>query len=167
MRFALVALILAVAPVFAQNPAPACGPAGTDFKVSFDKAPHAVAQPESGMARIYFIHDTGTFFQHPFGYPTVKVGVDGAWSGANHGDSFFWADVPPGEHHICATLQTSVMDRRVELAHLNAEPGKTYFFRTRLLLSGTVEVLELDPIDSDQGAYLVSQFALSLSKPKK
>jgi hypothetical protein len=167
VRIALVVLLLAVAPVLAQNPGSACGSRATDLKVTLDKTPHAVVQPDSGMARIYFIHDAGTAFEHPIGYPTVQVGTDGAWSGANHGDSFFWADVAPGEHHICAALQSSVMDSRVELAHLTAEAGRTYFFRTRLLLSGTVEVLELEPVDSDQGAYMVSRYPLSSSKPKK
>ncbi len=165
MRIAVLALLLAVAPALAQNPA-ACGPAATNFKVILDKTRHDVAQPEAGKARIYFIHDAGTLYEHPAGYPTVKMGMDGAWSGANHGDSFFWVDVAPGEHHICATLQSSLMDDRVELAHFNAEVGKIYFFRTRLLLSGSVEVLELEPVDSDEGAFLVSRYALGKSKPK-
>ena len=138
------------------------------FKVKLDKFPHSAAQLDEGKARIYFIHDAATAGDFtPLVYPTVKVAMDGSWVGGNRGDSFFQVDVTPGEHHICETLQTSIMDPRVELAHFNAEAGRIYFYRTRLLLSGTVEVLELEPIDSDQGAYLVSQYPMSSSKPKK
>jgi hypothetical protein len=166
MRIAVLVLLLAASTGFAQSPTAACGPAGTEFKVSLDKAPHTVSPPGADRARIYFIHDAGTLAKVPLAYPTVKVGIDGAWIGANHGDSFFWIDVAPGEHHICAALQTSMMSNRVELAHFNAEAGRTYFYRTRLVLSGAVELLELERVDSDEGAYLASQYALSKSKPK-
>lgn len=166
MRFVLVALILAVAPAFGQNPAAACGPAMAQFKVKLDKTPHIAGQPDAGKARIYFIYDAGTAFEHPIGYPTIKIGMDGAWAGANHGDSFFWVDVAPGEHHVCATLQSSLVDPRLELTHFNAAAGRTYFYRTQLLLSGAVEVLELDALDSDEGFYLVSRYPMSLWTPK-
>jgi len=165
VRIAVCVLLLAAIPAPAQNP-PACGPVGTSFKVSLDKSHHDVTPPGAGKARIYFIHDAGTAFGRPVAYPTVKMGIDGAWAGANHGDSFFRVDVDPGEHHLCAALQSSLMPGRVELSHLNAEAGKIYFYRTRLLLSGSVEVLELEPADSDEGAYMVSRYPLSRSKPK-
>jgi hypothetical protein len=34
-------------------------------------------------------------------------------------------------------------------------------------MSRTVEMLELDPIDSDQAKYLIASFQLSVSNPKK
>jgi hypothetical protein len=55
----------------------------------------------------------------------------------------------------------------VELAHFTAEADRVYYFRTRLVMSRTVELLELDPIDSDQGKYLVVSSTLSVSTPKK
>jgi hypothetical protein len=55
----------------------------------------------------------------------------------------------------------------VELAHFTAEAGKVYYYRTRLVMSKEVELLELDSIDSDQGQYLVASFPLSVSTPKK
>jgi len=93
--------------------------------------------------------------------------MDGAWVGANHNDSYFTISVEPGEHHLCATLQSSFVDNRVELAHFRAAAGKTYFYRTRLVMSKEVELLELEPIDSDQGKYLIASFPLSISTPKK
>jgi hypothetical protein len=75
------------------------------------------------------------------------------------------------ESIMCApTLQTSlVYDKRTELAHFRAEAGKVYYYRTRLVMSRAVELLELDPIDSDQGRYLVAslpaeRFAVPRSK---
>ena len=97
----------------------------------------------------------------------MKVAVDGAWAGANHGNSYFSIFVEPGEHHVCVTLQSSLVAQRVELAHFTAEAEKVYYYRTRLILSRSVELLELNPIDSDQGKYLIASFPLGISSPKK
>jgi hypothetical protein len=68
---------------------------------------------------------------------------------------------------VCVTLQSSLVAPRVELAHFTAEAEKTYYYRTRLVVSRRVELLELDSIDSDQGNYLIGSFPLSVSSPKK
>jgi len=143
----------------------ACGSASVSFKVNLDNSEHAPAQPEPGKARVYFIHDAGTGSM--LGYPTIKMAMDGAWVGANHGNSYFSVSVDPGEHHVCVTLQSSLVSQRVELAHFTAATDKVYFYRTRLVMSRAVELLELEPIDSDQGNYLISSFPLSVSSPKK
>ena len=179
MKVALFALLFATS-AFAQAPPaavpPACGPGNVDFKVKLDDSQHAPAQPTPDKALVYFIHDAGMWYPArttvritalSVAYPTLKLGMDGAWVGANHGDSWFSVSVEPGEHHVCVTLQSSFVDQRVELARFTAEPGKVYYYRTRLVMSGTVELLELDPIDSDQGRYLISYYPLSISAPKK
>jgi hypothetical protein len=122
-------------------------------------------QPEPGKARIYFFQDAGT--TQTLGYPTVKIGIDGAWVGANHGNSYCSVSVAPGEHHVCVTLQSSLVAQRVELAHFTAEPDKGYYYRTRLVMSRSVELLELDAIDVDQAQYLIASFPLAASSPKK
>jgi hypothetical protein len=167
MKVALLLCAMSV-PAWAQGggPTAACGSFGVDYKVNLNQ-PQPVETPDAGKARVYFIHDAGTFTAHPLAYPTTKMAMDGAWVGANHGDSAFSLSVDPGEHHLCAMLQSSFVSNRVELAHFAAEAGKTYFFRTRLLLSRDVELLELLPIDSDEGAYLVGSFEVSVSHPKK
>ena len=150
------------------NASPACGPAQASFKVKVDDTQHTLAPPEAGKARIYFIHEAGIpFTRLTLGYPTSKFAIDGAWVGADHSDSYFAVSVDPGEHHLCATLQSSLVDERVELAHFVAEAGKVYYYRTRLVLSRSVELLELELIDSDQGRYLVGSFPMSTSKLKK
>jgi hypothetical protein len=167
MKVALVALLFA-ASALAQGPsaepASACGPANVSFKVKLG-APNMLVQPYSGKAQVYFIHDSGNW--GVIGYPTTKIGIDGSWVGANHSNSYFSIFVEPGEHHLCAALQTSIYEDRIELAHFTAESGKIYYFRTRLVTARQLELLELDPIDSDQGKYLIASFPLSVSTPKK
>jgi hypothetical protein len=167
MKIALAALLLA-ASSFAQAPAPptaACGLSNISFKVKLDSSQHMLDQPDPGKARIYFFQDAGT--TQTVGYPTVKIGMDGAWLGANHGNSYFSVSVAPGEHHVCVTLQSSLVEKRVELTHFTAEADRAYYYRTRLVLSRSVELLQLEAIDVDQAQYLIASFPLSVSSPKK
>ena len=167
MKVALVALFFAVSAL-AQGqltePAAACGPENINFNVKLGDT-NLQAEPALGKALVYFIHESGG--SGMLAYPTTKMAMDGAWVGANHGNSYFFISVEPGKHHLCTTLQSSFVDNRVELAHFMAEAGKTYYFRTRLVMSKEVELLELVPIDSDQGKYLIASFPLSISTPKK
>jgi len=168
MRSALIALLFAASASAQTSRAAAtaaCGPENVSFKVQLNDSQHTLAQPEPGKARVYFFHDAGT--SSTLGYPTVKLAMDGAWVGANHGNSYFSTSVEPGEHHVCVTLQSTLVAQRVELAHFTAEAEKVYYYRTRLVMSRSVELLELDPINSDQGKYLIVSFPLSVSNPKK
>lgn len=168
MRIALVMPLFA-ASAFAQAPptasTAACGPEKVSFKEKLDESQHTLAQPDPGKARVYFFHDAGTSIS--LGYPTVKLAMDGAWVGANLGNSYFSVSVEPGDHHVCVTLQSSLVDQRMELAHFTAEAEKVYYYRTRLVMSRSVELLELDLIDSDQAKYLIASVSLSVSNPKK
>src|ERR1035437_1971183 len=168
MKVAMVALLFA-ASALAQGPSAvagvACGPESVSFKVKLDDTQHTPSQPEPGKARVYFIHESGAPWQ--LGYPTSKHGSDGTWVGANHGNSYLSVSVEPGEHHLCVALQTSIYEDRIEMAHVTAEVGKVYYFRTRLVMSRSVELLELEPIDSDQGKYLIASFPLSVSHDTK
>jgi hypothetical protein len=169
MRFALVALLLSSsisAQTIAAAPGAACGPA-TSFKVKLSHPQAAKAQPDPGKAEVYFIHDSGSLSTVLLAYPTTKYAIDGVWAGAGHGNSWFSVAVAPGEHHVCATLQSSIVDQRVELAHFNAQAGMTYFYRTRLVTSRQVELLELEPLDGDQGQYLINSYPMSSARPKK
>jgi len=168
MKIALVALLSAASALAQVTPAvppAACGPDDVSFKVKLDDSQHTPAQPDPGKARVYFLQEAGTSFT--LGYPTVKVAIDGAWAGANHGNSYFSVSVDPGEHHVCVTLQSSIVAQRVELAHFTAEADKVYYYRTRLVVSRSVELLDLNPVDSDQGKYLIGTFPLSTSSIKK
>jgi hypothetical protein len=161
----LLSTPLALAQVPPAGPPSACGPENASFNVKRDDAQHSLTPADPGKARVYFIHDAGSGWTA--GYPTVKIAVDGSWVGANHGNSYFSVSVDPGEHHVCVALQSSLVGQRLELAHFTAAPDTVYYYRTRLVLSRSVELLDLEPIDSDQGKYLIESFPAALSKPKK
>jgi hypothetical protein len=71
--------------------------------------------------------------------------------GATHGRSYLYFAADPGEHRLCVNWQTylDVFSRETSLAHLTAEPGKTYYFRARVSDDGVY--LDLDPHGSDEG----------------
>jgi len=169
MRSALVVILLA-ASVYAQDQsvagAAACGPKGASFNVKRDDSQHVLAQPEAGKARVYFVQDVGVI-DCIGGCFTMKVGLDGAWVGANQHNSYFSVSVEPGEHHLCANPQSRFQaGRLVALAHFTAEAGKVYYFRTRAFEDRNQMFLDLDPIDSDQAQHLIASYPLSMSHPK-
>ncbi len=170
MRSALIVMLLAVSAFGQQEsgvlPA-ACGPKSTGFDVKLDKSQHALAQPEPGKALVYFIQDIGKV--NCLGRcMTTKIGLDGAWVGANQDNSYFSVSVEPGEHHVCANPQSNAgwLRRMVALAHFTAEAGKVYYFRTRSVMGGSQLLLDLDPVDSDQAKYLIASSPLSVAHPK-
>ncbi|MEI9969678.1 MAG: hypothetical protein WDM87_14035 [Terracidiphilus sp.] len=139
----------------------ACGPVDVNYKVSLDRSQHGPTAPEARKALVYFLHDDGSGVGGTtLGSPTTKYSVDGAWVGANHGNSWFAVAVAPGEHHVCSVLQSSLI-QRLELAHFTAEAGKSYFFRARLFVSGSAYLLDFEPADSDEASYLISLYPMA------
>lgn len=164
MKSALIALLLA-ALAFAQEPSGAatlaCGPESRSFQVKLDKSQHALAQPDPGKALVYFIQEKGS---DVFAV-TTKIGIDGAWVGANKNSSYFAVSVDPGEHHGCANVQ-SFRGHPVGLVHFTAETGKVYYFDARVVYGeGSDLYFFLGTVDSDQARYLIDSLALSLSTP--
>jgi len=155
----------------------ACGPAQTTFAVSADGTQHPTPQPDPDKALVYVVEDLG---QCPDCYgghalvgdvtdALVKVGADGAWIGANQGNSYLFFTTTPGEHHLCVNWQSRLAERArsFAMANLTAEAGKTYYFRIRLFPGQGDFSFDLDPINSDQGKFLVASAPLSVSHPKK
>jgi Protein of unknown function (DUF2846) len=168
MKLALL-LLLCAAPMMAQTPpsaTAACGKMNYKFKVKLDDSKHALTAPDQGKARVYFFDDVGADITHTditLGQPTVHVAMDGKPMGANRGNSYFSISVDPGEHHLCTTQQFLFVGEYIQLAHFTAEADKTYFFRTRLYTDGKTVMLDLMPIDSDQGQFLVESWPMSIS----
>jgi hypothetical protein len=162
MRIALVMIFLA-ASAFAQDQsavaAAACGPKDTDLEVKLDKSKHAPAPLEPGKARVYFIQDIGRVSCIGACLKT-KIGMDGTWVGGVRRNSYFSISVEPGEHHMCATPGPVIA-----LLHFTAEAGKVYYFRTREFGGENQNLLDFDPIDSDQGEHLIASYPLSVSRP--
>ena len=166
MRFIGLVVLFAVS-AFAQVPpavAPAaCGPENVSFNVKLDESQHALAQPEPGKALVYFIQEKGA---DAFGV-TTKIGLDGTWVGASKNSSYFAVSVEPGEHHVCANVQ-SFRGHPVGLVHFTAEAGKVYYFDARIVYGEEAKLyLFLGAVDSDQAKYLIASFPLSVSNPKK
>jgi hypothetical protein len=161
----LAAIVLLSCCAFGQDKAAVsateagCGPQDARFEVKSDESQHPAPTPEDGKALIYFVAD---------GHVTTPFGVDGKWVGAVNGGRYFFVPIEPGEHHLCAMLQSFLTERgpRVSVHSLKAEPGGSYYFRTRMVGISTGFVLQLDQLDSDEGRWFVAWSKFSTSHPK-
>jgi hypothetical protein len=160
MKSALSVLLLA-ASAFAQQPsavaASACGPKDASFDVKLDKSQHTLAQPEPGKALVYFIQEKGA---------AARIGLDGAWVGANKSGSYFAVSVDPGEHHVCADVRTprGIPGVPVGFLHFTAEAATVYYFDARVVY-GSQSYLFLGAVDSDEAKYLIASYPLGVSTP--
>ena len=150
--------------------APGCGPDEVKFEVKTEENPHPVGLPDAGKALVYFVQDESEF--NTVFKPTTRYGVDGGWVGATHGSSFFYLSVDPGEHHLCASWQAGVVfghGHKVAVAHLTAEVGGVYYFRSKseVVHGGGTANIDLEPLDSDQGQLLASKYSFSTFHQKK
>jgi len=176
LLIAVLATSLSLHLIAQNEPAPpgACGDLQVSMAVKLDKSQPPMARPVPGKALVYFIQDMGAPFTLGYstttvGYPTTKIGVDGEWVGANKQNSWFSVDVAPGEHHLCAAVQSSFVPRDIEIAHLTAEAGMVYYYRTRIVMQGKdeLEYLTFQAIDSDEGQYLVTSHPLATTHAHK
>jgi hypothetical protein len=175
----VLAVLLFASPAIAQDQAAAaraaagCGPAQVQFGVKTDKNQHPAPQPDSGKALIYIFESQ--LRDRDINYlgmaVTTRVGMDGGWVGANHGESYFYFPVEAGDHRLCADWQSSreSHSRSASAISLMAEAGKVYYFRTivdqrRESHESVVKLVRLDPAEAQ---ILVASSALSTSQPKK
>jgi len=127
---------LLASSVFAQDKptvAPGSGLRRTKDKIRSEngKKP-APPQTDAGKALVYFIENDSQFDSFPS--PTTRMGVDGEWVGATHGNSYFYSSVDPGVHHLCASWQKAVLvlqGRQTAAAHFTAEAGNVYYFEVK------------------------------------
>lgn len=163
---ALLAVLLITISASAQNKlsriAPACGPSDVTFETQDQPAKTPLLQPDPKKVQVFFIQDNGVHSDRQ--HYIIKIGLDGDWVGAYKRNSYFVVSIEPGEHHICANVQSkSSFGQNVELAHFVAEPGKIYYFRTRFAAGLTTMYpiypnLELNEPDSDQAKYLIERY---------
>ena len=170
----LFAAFFSPSPLRAQSPpvqqavAIGCGPESETFSVKTDSTQHPMTQPDSGKALVYFLEDDDEVAGP--NNPTTRMGIDGAWVGANQGDSYFYVNVAPGEHHLCADWQKAILlhnAREAAALHFTAQAGGIYFFRVRSYWSGDKSDIKFRADDSDEAQLLMSRYAFSTSKPKK
>ena len=155
----------------------ACGPLGVRFDAqaspSQASTSHTAGQPDAGKAQVYVVE---YFRKAPgeWGNPTIRVGMDGSWQGAVRRDSYLSFAVEPGEHHLCTSWQSHLqrLSKLASFAGFTAEAGKVYYFRARITYSsygggGATMDLNLEPVNPDEGQYLVASYEPSSSHPKK
>jgi len=175
-KYMLLALALAL-PSFGQGhaadlrSAAGCGPSQTQFDVRTDKHQHAVTQPESGRALVYVIvEERRDPHAQQIGDITTRVGLDGDWAGANHGQSYMSFAVEPGAHRLCTDWQSrpKAMQKLSGAADLIAEAGKTYYYRAEVTIPWADHAanLRLEAVDGAEGLLLVSKSASSTWKIK-
>ncbi len=160
------AILLAASPLLAQDDAATaraaagCGPSGEMFNVQITDQKHPAGQPEPGKALVYFFVDFVTA-------PTMRVGVDGNWVGANYGKSYFFFQVDPGEHNVCTEWQSGTFkkssERIGEAMHIKAEAGKTYYLR----LIFAYQRMQLETADEAEAHFLIGSSLFATSQPKK
>lgn len=149
----------------------ACGPK----EVRFDAVTTTSANPptlDSGKALVYV---SQVFKKVPgeLGNPTIRVGLDGTWMGATRANSYIGFSVEPGEHHLCTNWQShwKRLSHEAAFTSFTAEEGKTYYFRAKVgyetVGTATTMTLDLDPVNPDEGKYLVASNPASTSHPQK
>ncbi len=173
MKTMVAAIFLPVfaSPLFAQDQQPAvsarggCGPSDAYFDVKTDRQQHLVAPADPGKAIVYVFEDMERG-------PTMRVGLDGSWIGANKGKSYFSFSVDPGDHQVCTNWQSGTFketSKRIGAAMtLKAEAGKTYYLRTQVYeRSEQDHNVKLELVEPAEGQFLISASALSTFRPKK
>ncbi len=111
----------------------ACGDDNIKFKVNVEKAQLDLPPLDPAKARLVFIE---TLDKHGIigSAATARFAVDGAWVGANKGDSFFFVDVDPGQHQLCANWQAvDAKGKNVGLVAVKAVAGHVYYFEAAIL----------------------------------
>lgn len=134
----------------------ACGPRDLSFEVKADVSQHPTPTPENGKALVYVVQ---------YERITSRFGVDGKWVGANHGQTYFFVAIDPGEHHLCAIGHAGVY-RGVALHQLRAEAGMTYYFLPHIVRKLWGFEFDLSQVDPDEGKDLVARAKFGTSHPK-
>jgi hypothetical protein len=178
LKFLFVALLLGL-PILTQalssedQNGGGCGSskAGWDVKTVKDHPPSPKLQ--DGKALVYVVQ---TIWRQPgivigSDKATTRVGVDGTWIGANHGDSYIFFPVDPGEHNICTDWQSTFCVRSglASAVDLNAEAGAIYYFRVKVRDASQYRPgeVKIEPIDKAEARLLLGSSSFSTSHAKK
>ena len=135
------------------------------------KGSQPMGHPPVAKALVYFLQDDSEL-AGIVGH-TNRLGVDGRWVGATHGDSYFYFFVDPGEHHLCASWQKGMLQRPgdyVAEAHFTAEAEGVYYFKAKNLRFSyrhATSGISLGPLDSDEGKLMASKYSFSTFQQKK
>jgi hypothetical protein len=164
--FTLCACTFSIAQ--SQSAMSACGPASAHFDTQTAAAP--AVTPDANKSQIYVI-EVFDRLSNQLARPTLRIGIDGSWIGADKGNSYLTFAVGPGEHHLCANWQSvfRFYSKKAAFAGFTAEAGHSYYFRARIIEQGGLNggssfFLDLDQINPDEGKYLVQSSAFRTSR---
>lgn len=145
-----------------------CGAEKVKFNVTTEEGQPPPAEPAAGKAQIVFIESENSKFSL-FSDVTVRFGMDGAWVGANYGNSYFTLTVDPGVHHLCASWQSALarLEKNLDLTSFTAEAGRIYYFAAQVTLNSREDpTFGLTQLNEDEGKYRVKTLKLSTSRPR-
>lgn len=167
----LVAVPFAVAqnaPTVKQTES-ACGSLNTKFRVKTDPAQHPLAPAAAGKAQVYVIEDWNPLDTGRRGRPTIRVGMDGKWMGADQGDSYIFFPAEPGQHHLCVSWQIRYKSSRaVGVYGFEAKPDQTYYFRAEMLRDDDIVLSPTPaPLNLDEAQLLLAEYPHATSTAKK
>ena len=155
---------------FRLGAAAGCGPTKTQFDVKVDKKLHFVTQSGSDKALVFVVEEykTDPHF-HTIGHVTARAGLDGNWVGATHEGSYISFLVEPGTHRLCSDVQSmfAAAQKLSGAAQLNAEAGKTYYYRVVVDDNRQQPQLWVKAMDEPEGLLMVSKSGQSNWKVKK
>jgi hypothetical protein len=166
--FFLFAFLACAGQVWATTWPDSCGNDKVKFDVKTEEGQPAPARPAEGKAQIIFVENENQMIG-PFMHATVRFGMDGAWVGANYGNSYFAVTVDPGVHHLCANWQSTwgTFNKNIDLTSFTAESGKVYYFAAQVTVNSRDSVtFGLSQLNEDEGRYRIANSKLSTSKPK-
>ena len=161
------AIVFSAVPALAQG---ACGPADVRFDARTSAGQPAALEP--GKALVY-VNEVFKKVPGELGNPTIRIGLDGTWMGATRANSYISFAVEPGEHHLCTNWQSHLkrLSREASFTGFTAEAGHTYYFRALVSYqsvgTATTMSLDLQPINPDEGQYLVASNPVSTSRQQK
>jgi hypothetical protein len=147
------ASLSAAIPAHAKTVLPdACGDDKAQFDVKTAEGQPAPAAPPAGKAQIIFVDDDSVKTSG-FSFTTFRYGMDGAWVGANKGNSYFVLNVDPGVHHLCMSPQTVSGKGRmtVGITSFTAEADKIYYFDAQLSMVGGARGTYVPPVAGANG----------------
>ncbi len=159
----------------AASPLAACGDENTTFSVTRGAVGDSATAPTADTAKVYIIELYDLNDNGRINRPTLLDGLDGKWLGATQGFTYLSTLVVPGVHHLCSRWQSRMRERskQISLNDFEAVAGKRYYFRAQINVEGGVgdapgpAFIDLQQVSEDEGRFLVSKAAQSISKQHK
>jgi hypothetical protein len=146
------------------SPLAACGPDGTQFKTSRGAVGDTTAAESADKATVYVIESSDPRRGRVLSRPPVRIGMGGVWMGALEEFSYVRFSAEPGTRHVCAQWSSHGNPTQdASLFNFDVEAGKTYYLRVQITPDFSVD---MQPVSTDEGRFLVGATALSVSHAK-